>query len=738
MKKLMITLMGAALCCAEPSLAASRQSINVVSYDSTTRTVHLSLPPPARQMTLFMVRDTQERGTEDFGAWDELTRLAVVEAGASSVEVVLPDCVNLETDSLRFVLVDMVGCLPLDSIRGEGAQYINTGYRPTNTAKVVMRIKPSEYASSRTEGFFAAEKYNGGTRLGSFSLFANGGASWRATLVYGNWVGIYKNAAIPENVESEVVANFNWEDPNGIYLAVDGSNWVTAKPEGMAEMEQGSLMVFAQQNGATSYRNFGHFTLFAFEVFEKDGAKKVSLLPCLRDDGVVGVYDRVTGTFPEVIFTTEPNDGFTPGKVSLAEVNDLVAGYSDLMDRRMVAVDSFDPSTGTVKLSFTAGLVGKRLLVAWSNHDSGVLPAAWERVQTVTDLSAAATSLTTTLPAEFRCQGMVRFFLCRYAGDEGFVPTPDSSVALAQDAPGVSLRVRRKTAKVTVGLTATDSPGRLFLASGKGDFGTKITDWPCIAYLGTAAAGTERTLVFDYPEDLGQDETLCYRLFYVMPAISNMCVAESLTSRGGTKQWIDTGIVPDASLDLKFDWYQQRPNSNEGPLGYIGVYCYFNNGGFNAFDFMGVRKQQHESIVKIFGARHEVQMNIDGVWLDGSVLFESFAGTEKTTKHTFPLFMVRDSAKGTIPDSHSNDITFYSVSMGLGGVPVRSFLPCVIEGEPQFYDRVSRTLFKNKGDGSFVAGEPVVSELPPVGAETLVLSFSECQKPNRGFILLLK
>jgi hypothetical protein len=166
---------------------------------------------------------------------------------------------------------------------------------------------------------------------------------------------------------------------------------------------------------------------------------------------------------------------------------------------------------------------------------------------------------------------------------------------------------------------------------------------------------------------------------------------EYLESTG--TQWIDTGIVPSATIDIVGNYCN---NGTTGYFGYWGTY----GGGYT------LEHQNNAVITNVGQINYTLGNNFADITFTGSTLYVngSQVGTVErgtgSTSHTIPIFCLK--INGTTAWLSSMKLSSFKIYDG--SVVVRDFIPVRVGQTGYLYDRVSKTLFSNRGTGDFVLG----------------------------------
>lgn len=182
----------------------------------------------------------------------------------------------------------------VEYIQSSGTQYIDTGFVPSYSTRVVMRAIVQDYSANGA--FFGARTSSSLSGL-SFSLMLLSGGTVRSDY-YGTEVNV---TTVPLGEEIKIDKNKNVCTVNGATATNTASTSKSAYP----------LFLFAVNTAGTASL-FGKFKLPETEIYDGE-TLAIHYVPCYRKaDGVAGVYDMITNTFttsPVGLFINGPEVG---------------------------------------------------------------------------------------------------------------------------------------------------------------------------------------------------------------------------------------------------------------------------------------------------------------------------------------------------------------------------------------------------------------------------------------------
>lgn len=204
------------------------------------------------------------------------------------------------------------GYTQLKYIRSSGAQYINTGFKPSGKAlRVVMKFRYTAAYSS-------------------LSLFGNHTSAPYSMTVYGArptfWVGNSSDVSCGPQTEQGVDYTLDATAQNGTITAIWNGTKYTAAYSGNLYTEQPIFIFGGNSNGALAEAGNG-YQLEMYQLYD-DGALVRDYVPAQNSAGEIGLYDKAEGVF-------ESNAGsgtFTAGPIASGPVDGegavILAGVS--------------------------------------------------------------------------------------------------------------------------------------------------------------------------------------------------------------------------------------------------------------------------------------------------------------------------------------------------------------------------------------------------------------------------
>ena len=186
-------------------------------------------------------------------------------------------------------------------------------------------------------------------------------------------------------------------------------------------------------------------------------------------------------------------------------------------------------------------------------------------------------------------------------------------------------------------------------------------------------------------------------------------------------QYINTGVVPTSSMNVKIDFYvpSTAPNLEQHILGAMGG-AGSQNG--SRYQFLGVLKNAGDRWRTAYGELTAADNNWGRAIYDEKVHFDVtlqkgtstvYINNSATPDWTFtyeedvittsPIYMFALNNSGTT--ALLSACRVYSCSISHNGTLLRDFIPVFYNGSASMWDKVNNIFYPNAGTGSFVAGK---------------------------------
>ena len=364
--------------------------IAAVNYEGGVVTsVDLAVSAGADAISLYAVHGAVDHGL-DMNAWDTVDSVATVPASES--EQTFNYAIVRPHDAFyRFMLASFTPPFKkqLAFLKSSGSQYFILGDKcPNQDWRVVADVS---FTLGSTVGFWGARKaaYNS-----AFLCLCQGGTTLRFDIAAGTptYTGTDKR-------------RYQIDQSNqGVSLVWDGgSDTVNVSKDAFTSPCPMGLFAVNSDGSPTSLSR-GKMTLYSFRVWTNrtDAASLIyDLIPCVKNDDTVTLYNRVDGSFlsPTGTFTYAEADVVSPtvGNLTIVDCSDLLPA-----DKQILSSSISRPNgvlTGRVVV--TTGFETNTVIVAYGSADGGDDPAHWDNCAILGDVAPDATSFSSALPFEW-------------------------------------------------------------------------------------------------------------------------------------------------------------------------------------------------------------------------------------------------------------------------------------------------------------------------------------------------
>ena len=407
----------------------SSRTVRIAAVNSeggVVTSVDLAVSAGADEISLYAVRGAVDQGP-DMNAWDTVDSVATVPASES--EQTFNYAIARPHDSFyRFMLASFTPPFKkqLAFLKSTGSQYFILGDKcPNQDWRVVADVS---FTLGSTVGFWGARKaaYNS-----AFLCLCQGGTSLRFDTAGGTplYTGTDKR-------------RYQIDQSNqGVSLVWDGgSDPVNVNQDAFTSPCPMGLFAVNTDGSPTSLSR-GKMTLYSFRVWTNrtDAASLIyDLIPCVKNDDTVTLYNRVDGSFlsPEGTFEYDEADVVSPsvGDLTIVDCSDLLPADKRILSSSIARRDGV--LTGRVVV--TTGFETNTVIVAYGSADGGDDPAHWDNCAILGDVAPDATSFSSALPFEWsKAIGYARLFT---------VPQSDSLVDKVLKSSGTQYIVTDYTA----------------------------------------------------------------------------------------------------------------------------------------------------------------------------------------------------------------------------------------------------------------------------------------------------
>ena len=349
----------------------------------------LAVSAGAEAITLYAVHGAADHGA-DMNAWDAVDPVATVPASESEETVNYP--IRQPYDAVyRFMLASIEAPFKkqLAFLKSDGSQYFILGDKcPNQNWRVAADVSFNYLVSGYTEGFWGARlaSYNS-----AFLCLSQGGTTLRFDMAGGT-----------PTYTGTKDRRYQIDQTNqGVPITWDGgSNTVNVSKDAFTSPCPMGLFA-VNSNGSATSLNRGRMTLYSFRVWTNrtDSASLIyDLIPCVKNDDTVTLYNRVDGSFlsPTGTFTYAEADVVTPtvGDFTVVSASALLTGNKRILSSSITQINGVP----TGRVSLTTGFETNTVLVAYGAVDGGDDPAHWDNCSILGDVAPDATSLSSALP----------------------------------------------------------------------------------------------------------------------------------------------------------------------------------------------------------------------------------------------------------------------------------------------------------------------------------------------------
>ena len=374
--------------------------IAAVNYEGGVVTsVDLAVSAGADAISLYAVHGAVDHGS-DMNAWDTVDSVATVPASES--EQTFNYAIVRPHDAFyRFMLASFTPPFKkqLAFLKSSGSQYFILGDKcPNQDWRVVADVS---FTLGSTVGFWGARKaaYNS-----AFLCLCQGGTTLRFDMAGGiaTYTGTDKR-------------RYQIDQSNqGVSLVWDGgSDTVNVSKDAFTSPCPMGLFAVNSDGSPTSLSR-GKMTLYSFRVWTNrtDAASLIyDLIPCVKNDDTVTLYNRVDGSFlsPVGTFTYNEADVVSPtvGDLTVASVTEALTADKQILSSSIVSRNG----ALEARLALTTGFASSQVVVAYGAADGGANPAHWDSCSVLGTVANDETSFSAVLPfAWSKSVACARFF----------------------------------------------------------------------------------------------------------------------------------------------------------------------------------------------------------------------------------------------------------------------------------------------------------------------------------------
>ena len=388
-----LMLAAAALPCETLAQGSSRtvRIAAVNSEDGRVTSVDLAVSAGADAITLYAVHGAVDHGA-DMNAWDSIDSVAAVPASESE-EIFNYPISRPHGAVYRFILVSVDTPAnfkkQLAFLQSTGSQHFILGDKcPDQNWRVAADVK---LTLGGTYGYWGARKAAGSL---SFVCLCEGVTTLRFDTANGKPTYNATDNRRYQIDQSNQGASVVW-DGGADNVIVSTADFTSPCPMGLFAVNS---------NGSPTALNRGRMTLYNFKVWTNrtDEASLIyDLVPCVKNDDTVTLYNRVDGSFLSPVGTFE----YDEADVVAPTVGDLtIVACSDLLTAdKQIHSSSIARRNGvlTGRAVVTTGFDTNTVIVAYGSADGGDDPARWENCEILGSAAFDATTFSAALPFEW-------------------------------------------------------------------------------------------------------------------------------------------------------------------------------------------------------------------------------------------------------------------------------------------------------------------------------------------------
>lgn len=346
----------------------------VNSEGGVVTSVDLAVSAGAEEISLYAVHGAVDHGS-DMNAWDTVDSVATVPASES--EEIFNYAIALPHDAFyRFMLASFNPPFKkqLAFLKSSGSQYFILGDKcPNQDWRVTADVS---FTLGSTVGFWGARKaaYNS-----AFLCLCQGGTTLR-----------FDTAGATPLYTGTDKRRYQIDQSNqGVSLVWDGGSDTVNVSQNDFKSPCPMGLFAVNSNGSATSLNRGRMTLYSFRVWTNrtDSASLIyDLIPCVKNDDTVTLYNRVDGSFlsPTETFTYAEDDVVTPtvGDFTVVSASALLTGNKRILSSSITQINGVP----TGRVSLTAGFETNTVLVAYGAVDGGDDPEHWDNCAILGDV----------------------------------------------------------------------------------------------------------------------------------------------------------------------------------------------------------------------------------------------------------------------------------------------------------------------------------------------------------------
>lgn len=386
-------MLAAASLSSETLAQGSSRTVRIAAVNSeggVVTSVDLAVSAGADALTLYAVHGAVDHGA-DMNAWDSIDSVAAVPASESE-EIFNYQVSRPHGAVYRFMLASVNAPFKkqLAFLKSTGSQHFILGDKcPDQNWRVAADVK---LTIGGTYGYWGARK---AARDSSFLCLCQGGHTLRFDTAAGTPLYTATDNRRYQIDQSNQGVFIVW-DGGSDNVAVSTADFTSPCPMG--------LFAVNSYGSATSLAR-GKMTLYSFKVWTNrtDEASLIyDLVPCVKNDDTVTLYNRVDGSFLSPAagtFTYDEADVVSPtvGKLSVVSVTESMTA------NKLIRSSSIWKRNGALRgrVVVTTGFDTNTVIVAYGSEDGGEDPARWENCAILGSAAFDATTFSAALPFEW-------------------------------------------------------------------------------------------------------------------------------------------------------------------------------------------------------------------------------------------------------------------------------------------------------------------------------------------------
>ena len=364
--------------------------IAAVNYEGgVAASVDLAVSAGDESISLYAVHGAADHSA-DMTAWDSVDSVATVPASES--EQIVNYLVSSPHDAFyRFMLASVEAPFKkqLAFLKSDGSQHFILGDKcPDQDWRVAADVS---FTLSGTYGYWGARK---AARDSAFLCLCQGGATLRFDTAGGTPTYSATADRRYQIDQSNQGASLVW-DGGSDNVAVSDASFTSPCPMGLFAVNS---------NGSPTALNRGRMTLYSFKVWTNrtDEASLIyDLVPCVKNDDTVTLYNRVDGSFLSPVGTFEYDEADvvapTVGDLTIVACSDLLTADKQILSSSIARRNGVLTGRAVVTTGFDTNTV----IVAYGSADGGDDPARWENCEILGSAAFDATTFSAALPFEW-------------------------------------------------------------------------------------------------------------------------------------------------------------------------------------------------------------------------------------------------------------------------------------------------------------------------------------------------